>query len=250
MGRTVAVVWHASFSLVAGVLFFFFVLPRTPELLGHTSHSLGTALRIVTGTLIGLAALPVVFTLLRTRKPELGTPALALHLRTSSIALHVLAGTLLVGAAVSEIWLTLTAAGQWLFGVYGAAAATATLGIFTFYLAFVAERPPLPTKPKTTADCASRGRTSQNGAHDDDPYDEAGSAQPTGTDDEPVVTSEAEADPELPAAPDTKRDADDNADDDRATPATSNKLQNRRPTGKGTLLGRHTKARSGVALED
>ena len=92
MGRTVAVVWHASFSVAAGVLYFFFVLPRWPELLGDTSHTLGTVLRIVTGALIGLAALPVVFTLLRTRRPEFGTPQLALTLRTSSIALHVLAG--------------------------------------------------------------------------------------------------------------------------------------------------------------
>ena len=83
MGRTVAVVWHASFSIAAGVLYFFFVLPRWSELLGDTSHTLGTVLRIVTGALIGLAALPVVFTLLRTRRPEFGTPQLALTLRTS-----------------------------------------------------------------------------------------------------------------------------------------------------------------------
>ena len=92
MGRTVAVVWHASFSIAAGVLYFFFVLPRWPELIGRHLHTPGTVLRIVTGALIGLAALPVVFTLLRTRRPEFGTPQLALTLRTSSIALHVLAG--------------------------------------------------------------------------------------------------------------------------------------------------------------
>ena len=78
MGRKVAVAWHASFSIAAGVLYFFFVLPRWPELMGDTTHTLGTVLRIVTGALIGLAALPVVFTLLRTRKPEFGTPQLAL----------------------------------------------------------------------------------------------------------------------------------------------------------------------------
>ena len=103
MGRKVAVAWHASFSIVAGVLYFFFVLPRWPELMGTTSHTLGTVLRIVTGAVIGLAALPVVFTLLPTRKPELGTPQLALSLRTASIGLHVLAGVLIVGAAISEI---------------------------------------------------------------------------------------------------------------------------------------------------
>ena len=104
-------------------------------------------LRIVTGALIGLAALPVVFTLLRTRRPEFGTPQLALTLRTSSIALHVLAGVLIIGTAISEIWLSLDSAGQWLFGIYGAAAAIALLGMFAFYLAFVAELPPPPPKP-------------------------------------------------------------------------------------------------------
>ena len=147
MSRTVAVVWHASFSIAAGVLYFFFVLPRWWELAGDTSHTLGTVLRIVTGALIGLAALPVVFTLLRTRRPEFGTPQLALRLRTSSIALHVLAGVLILGTAISEIWLSLDSSGQWLFGIYGAAAAIALLGIFAFYLAFAAELPPPPPKP-------------------------------------------------------------------------------------------------------
>ena len=32
MGRKVAILWHASFSIAAGVLYFFFVLPRWPEL--------------------------------------------------------------------------------------------------------------------------------------------------------------------------------------------------------------------------
>lgn len=128
MGRKVAVLWHASFSIGAGVLYFYFVLPRWPELMGDTGHSLGTGLRIATGALVGLAALPVVFTLLRTRKPELGTPQLALSMRIWSIMAHVLAGALIVGTAISEVWLSLDAAGQWLFGIYGAAAAIAVLG--------------------------------------------------------------------------------------------------------------------------
>ena len=37
MGRKVAVAWHASFSIAAGVLYFFFVLPRWPELTGSTT---------------------------------------------------------------------------------------------------------------------------------------------------------------------------------------------------------------------
>ncbi|OBH59982.1 hypothetical protein [Mycobacterium sp. E2479] len=147
MGRKVAIPWHALFSIAAGFLYFFFVLPRWPELMGETAHTLGTALRIATGALIALAALPVVFTLLRTRKPELGTPQLALSIRVWSIAAHVLAGVLIIGTAISEIWLSLDAAGRWLFGIYGAAAAIALLGIFAFYLSFVAELPPPPPKP-------------------------------------------------------------------------------------------------------
>src|SRR2546430_13707650 len=80
LGRRVATWWHATFSIAAGVLYFFFVLPRWHELMGETSHTLGTVLRIVTGVVIALAALPVVFTLQRTRKPEYGTPQLALTL--------------------------------------------------------------------------------------------------------------------------------------------------------------------------
>lgn len=233
MGRTVAVIWHASFSLAAGVLYFFFVLPRTPELMGQTSHTLGTAMRIVTGALIGLAALPVVFTLLRTRKPEFGTPALALKLRTLSIVLHVLAGALIIGAAVTEIWLSLNTAGQWLFGIYGAAAAVALLGMFGFYLAYVAELPPPPPKPVKV-----KQRTSRRGSKDAEATENAEATEDTEdadaetATDEPTVTAESETVPES------------------ATTDSDATLQNRRPTGKGTLLGRRKKARGNVAVED
>lgn len=187
MNRTVAVVWHASFSIAAGVLYFFFVLPRWWELSGDTSHTLGTALRIVTGALIGLAALPVVFTLLRTRRPEFGTPQLALRLRTSSIGLHVLAAVLILGTAISEIWISLDDAGQWLFGIYGAAAAIALLGIFTFYLAFVAELPPPPPKPikPKKAKQGRRGRRKAEG-------DEAAETEDETTEESTEDSSESE----------------------------------------------------------
>ncbi|MDH6196513.1 MFS family permease [Mycobacterium frederiksbergense] len=159
MGRAVTVIWHASFSILAAGLYFFFVLPRWPELMGQTSPTLGLVLRIVAGVLIGLTALPVVFTLQRTQRPELATPQLALRLRAASISLHVLAAVLIVGTAVAEIWLSLDNDGQWLFGIYGAAAAIALLGIFGFYLAFVAELPPPPPKPlKTREKTQRRGR--------------------------------------------------------------------------------------------
>ena len=198
MGRTVAVVWHASFSIAAGVLYFFFVLPRWPELLGDTSHTLGTVLRIVTGALIGLAALPVVFTLLRTRRPEFRTPQLALTLRTSSIALHLLAGVLIIGTAISEIWISLDSAGAWLFGIYGAAAAIALLGIFAFYLAFVAELPPPPPKPLKPKK-AKQGRRGRRKAAEEEGTDGASEAEDEATaEDETAESSESESD-EKPA---------------------------------------------------
>src|SRR6202048_5371653 len=92
MGRTLAVVWHALFSVVAGILYFFFVLPRWWELAGETSHTLGTVMRIVAGALIALAALPVVLTLLRTRRPEYGTPQPAPRARGWSLVLPALGG--------------------------------------------------------------------------------------------------------------------------------------------------------------
>ena len=198
MGRKVAVAWHASFSIAAGVLYFFFVLPRWPELMGTTSHTLGTVLRIVTGAVIGLAALPVVFTLLRTRRPELGTPQLALSLRTSSIGLHVLAGVLIIGAAISEIWLSLDSAGRWLFGIYGAAAAVALLGIFAFYLGFVAEMPPPPPKPlKPKAE--KKGRRGRRNAAEDAHAASDEAADSTADKDEATVADDEPSDAGAPA---------------------------------------------------
>ena len=79
MRRWIAVLWHASFFVIAAALYFFFVLPRWFELTGAWPVGLGQAMRIVCGALIGLAALPVVFTLLKT--PQAGvrhSPARAL----------------------------------------------------------------------------------------------------------------------------------------------------------------------------
>ena len=256
MGRTAAVIWHASFSIAAGVLYFLFVLPRTLELLGDTSHTLGTALRIATGALIGLAALPVVFTLLRTRAPEFGTPKLALNLRTVSIALHVLAGALIIAAAISEIWLSLDTAGQWLFGIYGASAATALLGVFAFYLAFVAEMQPPPPKPLKVKERTSR-RSRRADTAEDDAADEAVD-ETTGSDDADANSSTDEVE----SADDGVKVVSDENDAEAATdepalekstadePEADGKLQNRRPTGKGTVLGRRKRTRGGVAVED
>ena len=278
MGRKVAIPWHASFSIAAGVLYFYFVLPRWPELMGDTTHSLGTTLRIVTGALVALAALPVVFTLLRTRKPELGTPRLALSMRVWSIVAHVLAGLLIIGTAISEIWLSLDAAGQWLFGIYGAAAAIALLGIFAFYLSFVAELPPPPPKPIKPKKQKQRGLRRKKGDAEAEEAEEAeevtqeAEAEETEAEEaeaeeteeaekpkpaeEPVtVAAESEAEPE-PAAQDTQDTQDTQeapaAEDTEAaetTEETRGGLQNRRPTGKGSHRMRR-RTRGGVALDE
>ena len=147
--------------------------------------------------LVALAALPVVFTLLELRKPEFGTPALALTLRTWSVVAHVAAGVLIVGTAISEIWLSLDSVGQWLFGVYGAAAAIAVLGIAAFYLSFVAELPPPPPKPlKPKKEKKQRRRRGKK----DDEADEG---------DRRAMPTNAEADDEAETADDDAEASDD-----------------------------------------
>ncbi len=261
MRRWVAVSWHASFSCIAAALFFLFVLPRWWELTGVTGHTLGTVLRIVAGALIGLAALPVVFTLLRTRRPELRTPALALKLRTTSIVLHVLAGVLIVGAAISEIWLSLDSAGQWLFGSYGAAAAIALLGIFAFYLADIAELPPPPPKPvKVKSQRGRRGRGKDAGEATTDEVEETESAETTEPADVSDTADTVEADVPAVSLEKTDTGSDDTApapaDDTSAETDTSETTASDETTGNGrsakgaTTRRRRRRSRGGVAVDD
>jgi hypothetical protein len=286
MRRWIAVLWHASFFVLAGALYFFFVLPRWFELTGAWPSGLGLAMRIVCGALVGLAALPVVFTLLRTRKPEFGTPQLALTLRFWSIVLHVLAGALIIGAAISEIWVSLDAAGQTLFGIYGAAAAVAVLGALSFYLAFAAELPPPPPKPLKIKSQTRRRRGGAGTDSADEEVDEVVA-------DEDTVSADAdEPEPSDSVEPDEKADEDEKvpapvsvektdevsgAAETTETSATESPstngsggsngsdgtsnveesdddepggtLRNRRPGGKSTsrLFGR---SRRGIALDD
>jgi outer membrane biosynthesis protein TonB len=265
MGRRVAILWHASFSVAAGVLYFFFVLPRWPELMGETTHSLGTTLRIVTGALIGLAALPVVFTLLRSRKPELGTPQMALSLRVKSIVAHVLAGVLIIGTAISEIWLSLDNVGQYLFAIYGAAAAIALLGLFDFYLSFVAELPPPPPKPikakKPKRSRVRRKKGDETDEADEDLTDEeeeadeaeepeTAEAEETPEAEKPAeVTAETVEAPAEPESPTEEASTDEDAESDDDAEESKSGLRNRRPTGKGSHRMRR-RTRGGVAVED
>ncbi|WP_319449908.1 MULTISPECIES: hypothetical protein [unclassified Mycobacterium] len=251
MRRWIAIAWHATFLVLGAVLYFFFVLPRWFELTGAWTPALGRPMRVVDGLLIGLAALPVVFTLLRTRKPEFGTPQLALSLRLWSIVLHVLAGVLIVGGAVAEIWLSLDSAGQWLFGIYGAAAAMAVLGALGFYLAFVAELPPPPPKPiKLKSKTTRRGRGKSE--DEDDVATEAeesddSAAEPLESpqepdsvaEDEPSTEADTETKSESEADTETKSESDDESE---------GKLRNRRPGGK--TASRFRRKSGGVALDE
>jgi hypothetical protein len=242
MGRVTATALHLVLWVLAGALYFLFVLPRWWELMGDTTHTLGTVLRIVTGVLIALAALPVLLTLLRSRKPEYNTPELALRLRLWSLILHVLAGVLIVATAVAEIWVSLDKGGPWLFGVYGAAAAIAVLGLLAFQLAYTAELPPKPAKAKK----AKKAKKKRGEAADD--VEEAGEAQDTeetteaseaaeGTAVEESTEAEEAAEPAVEDAQpaevsaDTEADAESEADAD-AEPEPAGALRNKRPTGK------------------
>jgi hypothetical protein len=264
MGRKVAVLWHASFWIAAGALYFFFAIPRWYELMGKIPHAFGTAGRIGCGLLIGLAALPVVFTLLRTRKPEYGIPQLALSLRTWSVVAHVLAGVLIVGTAISEIWLSLDAAGQWLFAIYGAAAAIALLGTFSFYLSFVAELPPPPPKPLKPKEAKRRLRRRKRRT-DEEAEAETGEIQEERAEVEGVEAAEpAEAETceaeETVEANDAAAEATEaaeepagdelpSAEDTVAAEAPRGGLRNRRPSGKSSSR-RRRRSRGGIAVED
>ncbi|OBB85801.1 hypothetical protein [Mycolicibacterium peregrinum] len=257
MGRTVAVIWHVSFSIVAAGLYFFFVLPRWHELVGDTSPTLGLILRIVTGVLIGLAALPVVFTLQRTKRPELSTPELALRLRAASIALHVLAAVLIIGAAVSEIWLSLDSAGPWLFGIYGAAAAIALLGIFAFYLAFVAELPPPPPKPVKTREKSERRGRKKAAAETEDAAESDDAEEADETEDQVEEVEEStEAQDDAEEAEETEDQVEEpGAEEPQSTaeeaePIEGNSLRNRRPSSKSGSKRRGWRSRGEVATED
>lgn len=264
MGRKVAIPWHATFSIAAGVLYFFFVLPRWPELMGDITHSVGTTLRIVTGALIALAALPVVFTQLRTRKPELGTPQLALTIRLWSIVAHVLAGVLIIGTAIAEIWLSIDAAGRWLFAIYGAAAAIGVLGIFAFYLSFIAELPPPPPKPikPKKEKRKKRGLRGKKGDETDEATEELAEegAEPEAEETEETEEApEAETSEEAPAGepvekpaeePVATAEAPEEAPDAQETEEAKGGLQNRRPTGKGSHRMRRRRTRGGVAVDE
>ena len=250
MRRGIASLWHASALVIAGALYFLFVLPRWFELTGQWPATLGTVMRIVCGVLVLLTALPVLLTLQRTRKPELGTPTLALQLRVWSIVGHVAAGLLMLGAGISEIWLDLDNVGQWLFGIYGAAAALALLGAFAFYLAFVAELPPPPPKPLAPKR-EKRGRGRKTEAVEETVAAEADASEADTTETADAQPAEAETDQTETDQTETDENTADATepeatDESETADEPAGKLRNRRPAGKT----RRTRTRGGVATEN
>ncbi|MFD6197936.1 hypothetical protein ACFWE3_14665 [Mycobacteriaceae bacterium NPDC060252] len=205
---------HAALSLIAGLLFFFFVLPRWPELNGATGHALGTGLRILAGLLLAAAGVPALLSWRRTRGPEFATPQLALTLRAAAFTGHFVAGALIIGTAIAEIWLNLDRFGIWEFGVYGAAAAIGILAFAAYHLAFVAESPekerkPRPTKKKAIEVAEPSTDTDETTSADETPVEE-----PEATE---AVT---------PPADETAEDATDPHDEEALEPARG--LRNRR----------------------
>jgi hypothetical protein len=150
--------------VLGAILYVLFVLPRWWVLTGDFPDTLATVGRLAAGVPIAVAAVPVMLNLRQSIKPELGTPELALRLRAWSAVLHLVAGLLIILTAIAEIWISIDAAGPWLFAVYGAAAAIAVLGIAAYYLSAVAEKPPAPEKPaKPPKEKAVKERTRRRG---------------------------------------------------------------------------------------
>jgi cytochrome b561 len=151
MGTRAARALHLALFLIGVVLYVVFVLPRWWVLTGDIPSTLATTGRIAAGLPIALAALPVMQILqagLRSKPPA---PEISLRLRAWAGVLHVIAGVLILLAALVEIWLSLEAGGPWVFGVYGAAGAIAILAFLALYLSFVAEKPPAEPKPAKPA---------------------------------------------------------------------------------------------------
>jgi hypothetical protein len=238
MGRRAARALYGALCVVGAVLYFLFVIPRWWVLTGDFPTTLGTAGRIAAGVPIALAAIPVMVVL----KGSLGTrvPELALRLRAWSAVLHVVAGVLVLAAAIAEIWLRLESAGPWLFALYGAAAAIALLGILAFWLSFVAEQPPEepePAKPAKPAKEKKQRRFGKRGTKTADADADADADENAGPDensDPDQIGSIDDPDPDETGAPGSLDDPPvvESPQPDEPAPAATPALRNKRPAGK------------------
>lgn len=227
MGRRAAIGLHAGLSVLGLALYVVFVIPRWWVLIGDIPTTAATAGRIATGVPIALAAVPVALVLQRAIAEESKVPEIALRLRAWSGVLHVVAGVLIVLAAVAEIWLGLGAAGPWLFAVYGAAGAMAVLGITAFYLSFVAEKP--PAEPKATEAEAEAEPDAEQAA--EKPKAKRRFRRRASTVEPAADAASVETDAEDTDAEETQVD-DAATQTDEEAPEESGALRNKRPTGK------------------
>jgi hypothetical protein len=218
--------------VVGAVLYFLFVIPRWWVLTGDFPTTLGTAGRIAAGVPIALAAIPVMVVL----KGSLGTrvPELALRLRAWSAVLHVVAGVLVLAAAIAEIWLRLDSAGPWLFALYGAAAAIALLGILAFWLSFVAEQPPEEPEPAKPAKPAKEKKQRRFGKRGTKTADADETRSPDENADPDEIGSVDVPDPDDPGAPGSLDDQPvvESPQPDEPAPVATPALRNKRPAGK------------------
>lgn len=243
---------HLALILLGAVLYVVFVLPRWWVLTGDIPTTLATAGRIAAGIPIAAAAYPVMQILQDALRRKASTPEITLRLRAWSAVLYVIAGGLILLAAIAEIWLSLETAGPWLFGVYGAAAAIAVLAFLALYLSFVAEKPPAGPKPpkakkpaKAKAEKKPRGKKRgtkpvvTDESTDAETETTAPEAQPPTDPDESSDTAVEEADASAEPAEPTEP-AEPSKPAEPAEPAqSSGALRNKRPAGKSRRrLGR------------
>ena len=209
MQRRAATALHLALFGVGAALYIVFVIPRWWVLTGDLPNTAAVVGRIAAGLPIAAAAVPIMLNLRRALQPGFRTPELALRMQAWSAVLHIVAGALIVLAAIAETLLSLAAAGPWLFAVYGAAAAIALLGFAAFHLSRVAEKPPAeakppqpdkPDKPPKEKRAKRRGRkrgspTEDTGGSDDalDPEDSAAEGPEVSEDSEtPTPNKDAE----------------------------------------------------------
>ncbi len=259
MSRRAARGLHLALILVGLLLYLVFVLPRWWVLTGDIPTGVAIAGRLAAGVPIALAALPV-FAILRDALARTAkVPELALRLRAWSAVLHLIAGGLIVLAAVVEIWLRLSVGGPYLFAVYGAAASIAILAVLALYLSFVAEKPPAEPKPpkppkakKVKADKTDKKPRGKKKRGTTESAEETADVETTDVviDEESVAIAEAldtdtdadieetvvvEAETvEVVAAADETIETDEVIDETtvKAAEATSTGLRNKRPAGK------------------
>ena len=179
MQRRAATALHLALFGVGAALYIVFVIPRWWVLTGDLPNTAAMVGRIAAGLPIAAAAVPIMLNLRRALQPGFRTPELALRMQAWSAVLHIVAGALIVLAAVAETLLSLDAAGPWLFAVYGAAAAIALLGFAAFHLSRVAEKPPAEAKAPQPDKPPKEKRAKRRGRKRGSPTEDAGDSDDT-----------------------------------------------------------------------